>query len=77
MSDIIDEMGCRHEKEDSLLCAALLFEEQRLELDILIADRRWHEQEGKKHGAKANGAAESGRKGWVVAEAAEVMNAGP
>ena len=88
MSGVIDEMGCRAENEDGLLCTTLILEERRLELEILTADRKWHEQEAKKNGAKAEGNGGNVQKGWVaeaveamngwvLAEAAEVMNAGP
>ena len=70
MSDVIDEMGCHAENKDGLLCTALLFEERRLEWEILSADQKWREREAKKNGAKAMGNAASGQKGWVVAEAA-------
>lgn len=45
MSDMIDEMGCRHEKKDSILCVDLLFEERRLEWETFMsADLGLHEQ---------------------------------
>ena len=67
MSDVIDEMGCRHEQNDGILCVALLFEETRLELEILSADRKWHEQKVAESSAQADGGVGSGQKGWVVA----------
>ena len=70
MSDAIDEMGCRAENKEGLLCTALLFEERRLEWEILSGDIKWREQEGKKNGEKAKSNSGSKQKGWVVAEAA-------
>ena len=76
MSDVVDEMRCASAKEPSMLCTVLL-EERRLELEILSADQMWHEQKGRKNGEKSKGDGRSGQKGWVVAEPAEVVNAGP
>lgn len=77
MSDVIDEMRCVDAKEPSMLCTVLLLEERPLELEIQSADQMLHEQEGRKNDAKAKEDGGKGQKGWIVAEAAEVEDAGP
>ena len=79
MSDMVGEMGCLsvHEEEDDFLCLALVMEEKRLEAEIITEALRWYDFEKEKDD-KAKADAKTGQdRGWVVANKAEVENAGP
>ena len=73
---MIGEIGCLDKKEPDFFCSALLSAEKGLEWEVLSADLKWRQQKNEETTADATVGSESGG-GWVVAEKAEVEDAGP
>lgn len=71
-SDLAEAVGCLHKDQASHVCAALLIEEQGLEIQILTAELQWGQLEKEECNAKAGAEVENHVEGWKIVEEVEV-----